>query len=50
MYHVNKYMILSLNRIMRLYSNAYDYAIYTLDYYENYLLVFLRTLSIKKNI
>ena len=30
-----KYTILSLNRIVRLYSNAYDYAIYTLNYYED---------------
>ena len=28
-------MILSLNPIMRLYSNAYDYAICTLSYYED---------------
>ena len=28
-------MILSLNRLMRLYSNAYDYAIYPLNYYED---------------
>ena len=34
-HHVNKYTILSLNSIMRLYSNVYDYAIYTLNYYED---------------
>ena len=27
-YYGNKYMILSLNRIMKLYSNVYDYVIY----------------------
>ena len=26
---------LSFNHIMRLYNNAYDYAIYTLNYYED---------------
>ena len=26
-YHVNKYTILSFNRIVRLYRNVYDYAI-----------------------
>ena len=35
MYHANKYTILSFNRIIRLYSNAYDYAICTLNYYED---------------
>ena len=35
MYHRNKYTILSLNRIMRLYSNVCDYDIYTLNYYED---------------
>ena len=32
-YHVNKYTILSFNRIIKLYSNVYDYVIYTLNYY-----------------
>ena len=32
---MNKYTILSLNRITRLYSNVSDYAIYTLSYYED---------------
>ena len=32
---MNKYTILSLNRIMRFYSNVYDYAVYTLNYYED---------------
>ena len=32
---MNKYTILSLNRIMRLYSNVYDYAIYAINYYED---------------
>ena len=27
-YHANKYTILSFNRIMRIYSNVYDCAIY----------------------
>ena len=35
-YHANKYMILSFNRIMRIYSNVYNYAIYTQNYYEEY--------------
>ena len=34
-YHVNKYTILSFKRIIRLYSNVYDYAICTLNYYED---------------
>ena len=33
MYHANKHKILSFNRITRLYSNVYDYAIGTLNYY-----------------
>ena len=37
----NKYTILSFNCIMRIYSNAYDYAIYCK------LLVFLCALSIQ---
>ena len=40
-YLENKYTILSFNRIMRIYSNVYNYAIYL------QLLVFLRTLSIQ---
>ena len=40
-YHANKYTFLSLNRIMRIYSNVYNYAIYLK------LLVFLRALSIQ---
>ena len=40
-YHANKYTILSFNRIMRIYSNVYNYAIYLK------LLVFLRALSIQ---
>ena len=36
MYHANKYTILSFNRIMKLYSDTYDYAIYALNYYEEY--------------
>ena len=39
-YHANKYTFLSLNRIIRIYSNVYNYAIYLK------LLVFLRALSI----
>ena len=39
-YHANKYTFLSLNHIMRIYSNVYNYAIYLK------LLVFLRALSI----
>ena len=27
-YHVNKYAILSFNRIMRIYCNVYNFAIY----------------------
>ena len=27
-HHANKYTILSFNRIMRIYSNVYNYAIY----------------------
>ena len=27
-YHANKYTILSFNRIMRIYSNVYNYTIY----------------------
>ena len=34
-YHANKYTILSFNCIIRLYSNVYDYAICTLNYYED---------------
>ena len=34
-YHMNKYTILSLNRIMTPYSNAYDYVIYLNYYYED---------------
>ena len=40
-YHANKYTFLSLNRIMRIYSNAYNCAIYLK------LLVFLHALSIQ---
>ena len=40
-YHANKYTFLSLNRIMRICSNVYNYAIYLK------LLVFLRALSIQ---
>ena len=32
---MNKYTILSLNRIMTPYSNAYDYVIYLNYYYED---------------
>ena len=32
---MNKYTILSLNPLMTLYGNAYDYAIYPLNYYED---------------
>ena len=46
-YHANKYVFLSLNRIMRIYSNVYDCAI-TINYYEDkYLSAFLHTLSIQ---
>ena len=34
-YHANKYTILNFNRIIRLYRNVYDYAICTLNYYED---------------
>ena len=34
-YHANKYTILSFNCIIRFYSNVYDYALCTLDYYED---------------
>ena len=40
-YHANKYTFLSLNLIIRIYSNVYNCAIYPK------LLVFLRTLSIQ---
>ena len=34
-YHANKYTILSFNRIVRIYSNGYNYDIYTLNYYDD---------------
>ena len=30
-YHANKYTILSFNRIMRIYSNVYNYVIYLIQ-------------------
>ena len=37
-YHANKYMILSFNRIMRIYSDVYDCAMYTLNYEDKYFI------------
>ena len=35
---MNKYTILSLNAFMRLYSNVYNYAIYTLNNEDRYFI------------